>query len=109
MTEASKPARRRDRARPPRSTGASLAPLPRLTVPWAPLEILSLEQVERILVAAYRILEEAGLEIRSAEAREIYRRAGGIVDDATQSVRLGREIVEANVGHAPASFVLHAR
>lgn len=107
MNEAAKSPRRR--ARPPRSTGASLAPLPRLTVPWAPLEILSPEQVERILVAAYRILEEAGLEIRSAEARAVYRRAGGIVDDATQSVRLGREIVEAQVGHAPASFVLRAR
>jgi trimethylamine--corrinoid protein Co-methyltransferase len=107
VDEAGKSPRRR--ARPPRSTGASLAPLPRLTVPWTPLEILSSEQVERILVATYRILEEAGLEIRSAEARAVYRRGGGIVDDATQSVRLDREIVEAHLGHAPASFVLRAR
>ena len=107
MNEATKSSRRR--ARPPRSTGASLAPLPRLTNPWPPLEILDPEQIERILAAAYRILEEAGLEIRSAEARAVYRRAGGIVDEDTQSVRLGREIVEAHVGQAPASFVLHAR
>jgi trimethylamine---corrinoid protein Co-methyltransferase len=107
VNEATKSSRRR--ARPPRSTGASLAPLPRLTNPWPPLEILDPEQIERILAAAYRILEEAGLEIRSAEARAVYRRAGGIVDEDTQSVRLGREIVEAHVGHAPASFVLHAR
>ena len=107
MNEATKSSRRR--SRPPRSTGASLAPLPRLTNPWPPLEILDPEQIERILAAAYRILEEAGLEIRSAEARAVYRRAGGIVDEDTQSVRLGREIVEAHVSHAPASFVLHAR
>lgn len=107
MNEATKSPRRR--ARPPRSTGASLAPLPRLTNPWPPLEILDPEQIERILAAAYRILEEAGLEIRSAEARAVYRRAGGIVDEDTQSVRLAREIVEAHVGQAPASFVLHAR
>ena len=107
MNEATKSSRRR--ARPPRSTGASLAPLPRLINPWPPLEILDPEQIERILAAAYRILEEAGLEIRSAEARAVYRRAGGIVDEDTQSVRLGREIVEAHVSKAPASFVLHAR
>ena len=107
MNEATKSSRRR--ARPSRSTGASLAPLPRLINPWPPLEILDPEQIERILAAAYRILEAAGLEIRSAEARAVYRRTGGIVDEDTQSVRLGREIVEAHVGHAPASFVLHAR
>jgi len=107
VNEATKSSRRR--ARPSRSTGASLAPLPRLTNPWPPLEILAPEQIERILAAAYRILEEAGLEIRSAEARAVYRRAGGIVDEDTQSVRLGREIIQAHVSQAPVSFVLHAR
>ena len=78
MTDAPAPApsRRRERSRAPRSTGPSLAPIARLSNPWAPLEVLSAEQVERILDAAYRILEEAGLEIRSAAAREVYRRAG---------------------------------
>jgi trimethylamine---corrinoid protein Co-methyltransferase len=101
--------RRRDRGRAPRSTGPSLAPLPRLTNPWAPLEVLTSEQVERILAAAFQILEEAGLEIRSAAARELYRRAGALVDEETQMVRLGREIVLAQLAHAPERFVLHAR
>src|SRR3984885_9762652 len=109
MTEASTPTPRRGRTRPPRSTGPSLAPLPRLANPWPPLEILSSEQVERILVAAFQVLEEAGLEIRSAAAREVYRHAGALVDDATQMVRLGRELIEAQLAHAPARFVLHAR
>src|SRR6202167_6649288 len=109
MTEASTPTPRRGRTRPPRSTGPSLAALPRLANPWPPLEILSMEQVERILVAAFQVLEEAGLEIRSAAAREVYRRAGALVDDATQMVRLGRELIEAQLAHAPARFVLHAR
>ncbi|HMI37737.1 MAG TPA: trimethylamine methyltransferase family protein, partial [Steroidobacteraceae bacterium] len=89
--------------------GPSLAPIARLTVPWAPLEILSAEQVERILVAAFRILEEAGLEIRSPAARAIYRQAGALVDEETQVVRLGRDIVEAHLARAPQSFVLHSR
>src|SRR2546429_4318864 len=109
MSEAPAPSRRRDRGRPHRSSGPSLAPLPRLKVPWAPIEVLSPEQVERIVRAAYRILEEAGLEIRSAAAREVYRRAGASVDESTQMVRLGRELIEAQLAHAPLGFVLHAR
>ena len=101
--------RRRERGRGARSTGPSLAPLPRLTVPWSPLEVLNAEQVERIIGAAYRVLEKAGLEIRSAEARAVYRRAGALVDDQTQMVRIGRELVTAQLGTAPAEFVLHAR
>src|SRR6202161_2282049 len=109
MTDVPVKSRRRGGGRAPRSTGPSLAPLPRLTNHFPPLEILTAEQVERILIAAYRILEEAGLEIRSSAAREVYRSAGALVDDATQMVRLGRDIVEAQLAHAPERFVLHAR
>ncbi|HKF97164.1 MAG TPA: trimethylamine methyltransferase family protein, partial [Steroidobacteraceae bacterium] len=110
MTSDATPApRRRDRGRTPRASGPSLAPLPRLTNRWAPLEILNAEQLERILDASYRVLEEAGLEIRSAAARELYRRAGALVDEPTQMVRLGRDLIEAQLRHAPERFVLHAR
>src|SRR5438067_127892 len=109
MSGAPAPSRRRDRGRSQRSSGASLAPLPRLKVPWAPIEVLTPEQVERIVQAAYRILEEAGLEIRSAAAREVFHRAGALVDEPTQMVRLGRELIEAQLAHAPPRFVLHAR
>jgi len=109
MTEVPATSRRRDRGRAHRSTGPTLEPLPRLTNRWAPLEVLSAEQVERILLAAFRILEEAGLEVRSAAAREVYARAGAIVDESTQMVRLGRDIVTAHLAHAPERFVLHAR
>src|SRR5271155_4785929 len=109
MTDAPSSPRRRGRERAARSTGPSLAPIARLSNHWAPLEILSAEQVERIIEAAYRILAEAGLEIRSAEAREIFRKAGALVDEPTQMVRLGRDIVDAQLAHAPERFVLHAR
>ena len=109
MTETPAAPRRRERSRAPRSTGPSLAPIPRLTNRWAPLEILTGEQVERILGAAYQVLEEAGLEIRSAAARAVFSKAGALVDESTQMVRLGREIVEAQLKTAPERFVLHAR
>ena len=68
---------------------------------WSPLEILTPEQVERILDGAFRVLEEAGLEIRSAGARAHLRPAGALVDDETQMVRIGRDIVEARWRSAP--------
>src|SRR5215470_11723562 len=108
-SDATAPPRRRDRGRTPRASGPSLAPLPRLTNRWPPLEILNAEQLERILEASYRVLEEAGLEIRSAAARELYRRAGALVDETTQMVRLGRDLIEAQLASAPERFVLHAR
>ncbi|HVO47048.1 MAG TPA: trimethylamine methyltransferase family protein [Steroidobacteraceae bacterium] len=109
MTDAPAPSRRRERGRAGRSTGASLAPLPRLVNPWAPLEILDAEQIERIVNAAFRVLEESGLEIRSSPAREVFKRGGAGVDDTTQMVRLGREIVDACLATVPERFVLHAR
>jgi len=65
--------------------------------------------VERILGGAFTVLEEVGLEIRSEEARAIYRSAGAIVDDETQIVRIGRDIIEGALAHAPSSFTLSAR
>ena len=109
MSEAPPQPRRRERSRAPRSTGPSLAPIARLKNPWPPLEVLTAEQVERILEAAYRVLEEAGLEIRSAAARAVYAQAGALVDESTQMVRLGRELVEAQLKTTPERFVLHAR
>src|SRR6185295_19456474 len=100
--------RRRERSRPQRATGPSLAPLPRLENRYPPLEILSAEQVERILTAAFQVLEEAGLEIRIVAARDLYRAAGALVDEDTQIVRLGRDLVEAHLKLAPKRFVLHA-
>jgi trimethylamine---corrinoid protein Co-methyltransferase len=107
--EARASSRRRPTSRGPRSTGPSLAPLPRLVNRWPPLEILSADQVEKILAASFRVLEEAGLEIRSTAARAVFKRSGALVDDETQMVRLGRDIVEAQLAHVPERFVLHAR
>jgi len=101
--------RRRDRSRGPRSTEVPTPPLPRLEVPWAPVEVFTAEQIARILDGAYRVLERAGLEIRSQRARDVYRAHGARVDDATQMVWLERPLVETFLAKAPERFVLHAR
>jgi len=104
----SDPPRRRERPARNRAA-ASTAALPRLEVPWAPLDLFDAEQLQRILDAAARVLEEGGLEIRSDRARAIYRQQGAMVDDATQMVRLDRALVRSVCATAPARFVLHAR
>ena len=97
------------RERGTRNTGASTPPMPRLSNRFAPVDILSPEQVERILDAAFTLLETDGMKIISRRARDLYRAHGVLVDDETQMVRLGRDIVEASLKTAPSSFVLHAR
>jgi trimethylamine--corrinoid protein Co-methyltransferase len=109
MSENTPPPRRRAQARGTRAAGPSLTPLPRLEVPWAPLEVLDAGQLERILDVAFRVLEEAGIEIRHPQARAIYREAGALVDEDSALVRVGREIVQAALALAPERFVLHAR
>lgn len=100
----------RRRGKSPRSAIQVIEPIPaKLENKWSPVEILSSEQLERIIDAGHRVLAEAGIEIRSQAARDIYRKHGALVDDAAQMVRIGRDEVEACLGHAPERFVLHAR
>jgi trimethylamine--corrinoid protein Co-methyltransferase len=87
----------------------ALQPLPRLVNRTPPVEVLSADQVERILAAALTVLEEVGLEILSAEARAVFARFGALVDEETQTVRIGRDIALAMADRAPSRFVLHAR
>ena len=105
MTE--RPAGRRNRSRSPEATAP--AHLPRLHNPWSPVEIFTGEQIARMMNAAYRVLEEIGMEIRSPSARAVYRAHGALVDEETQIVRIGRDVVQAFCAQAPESFVLHAR
>lgn len=92
-----------------RSTGPSLAHVPRrLENPWEPLTSLSEEAVEAILGAAFRILEEGGIEFRSARALDLLRRAGAAPSN-DGLVRMGREMVEHHLALAPRKLTLHSR
>ena len=108
MTERPPSSRRRERGRTP-SAASPPGALPRLRNPWKPVEIFTETQVDRIVAAAFTILEEMGLEIRSAEARAMFRRHGALVDDETQTVRIGADLVRHFAALAPERFVLHAR
>ncbi len=79
-------ARRREGGRARRSAGARLPQLPwtSVTNPYAPMEVLSADQLEAIHTTSMRILEELGIEVMSARAlaRAAQPRAPE-VDDAT--------------------------
>jgi trimethylamine--corrinoid protein Co-methyltransferase len=78
----------------------------RLRNPFTPQRIFSDDQIEEIHLTALRVLEELGLRILLPEARRLFADAGALVDDATQMVRIGRDIVENAIATAPTSFRL---
>ena len=83
-------------------------------MPWCvpvnsdkPTEPLSEEGVQAIHEGAMRILEEIGIEFLNQEAVEILRQAGCTVDG--ENVRMDREMVLAQLKHAPSRFTLTPR
>ncbi len=69
--------------------------------------LLTQEQVQRIHDASLEILEEVGLKVRYAPAREIFKQHGCSVED--ERVKLPHEVVEKYRKMIPPSFTFHAR
>jgi trimethylamine---corrinoid protein Co-methyltransferase len=97
--------RRRNRAAPPLAS----IPFKTLQNPFAPLEILTANQLERIHEASMHILEEVGVEFLDAETLDIWNSAGARVDWESQRVQIESKLVEAALKTVPASFTLRAR
>ena len=100
---------RRGRRKP--KAGAPLAQLAWQDIrnPMQPLAPLGAEQIESVHLASLRLLEEYGIEVMSAEARAVFAKAGAMVDEASQIVRVDRGLVESEVAKAPSSFTLTPR
>jgi trimethylamine---corrinoid protein Co-methyltransferase len=77
--------------------------------PFAPLEILSKDELESIHQAALTVLKEIGIDFLHDGARAMLKEAGADVDPASQRVRFDPALVEARIGVAPREFTLHAR
>ncbi len=103
-------ARRRGRARNRRAeTGVRQLPWGQVANPYAPIEVISEDQIEAIHHASLRLLREVGVRVLHAEARSLFAEAGAEVDDAAQMVRFDATLIEEMVALAPSEFVLHAR
>ena len=66
--------------------------------PFLPQPVFSDDQVAAIHETALRVLEELGIKVLLPEARAIYARAGALVDEDSQMVRIGRDIVDGRTG-----------
>jgi len=103
--------RRRQGGRGRRLDGTHVPQLPWTEVhnPYAPMDVLSADQLEAIHMTSMRILEELGIEVMSARAIAVLKAGGADVGPDTNMVRLDRGLVDDALRSAPASFVLTPR
>lgn len=108
--------RTRPGARPRRTAGGvSRLPWRRIVNPFAPIEIISADQVETIHQAALTILRDIGVEVLGARALDHLAGAGARVEreDGARGpagrVRLDPDQAELLAALAPSRFELHAR
>jgi trimethylamine--corrinoid protein Co-methyltransferase len=76
--------------------------------PFPPVDLFSADQIADMHATALRALEELGIKVYLPQARKIFAAAGARVDDVTEMVYLGREIVEAALASAPKSITCRA-
>jgi trimethylamine--corrinoid protein Co-methyltransferase len=76
----------------------------RLGNPFTPQRAFSDDAVAAMHESALKINETLGIKVLLPEARALYREAGALVDEDTQMVRLGREIIAQALKSCPRSF-----
>ena len=79
-----------------------------LRQPFEPQKVLSDDAVAAIHDMALKVLEDLGLRILLPEARAIFATAGARVDEDTEMVFVGRDIVAAALSTAPKSIRMRA-
>jgi trimethylamine--corrinoid protein Co-methyltransferase len=76
--------------------------------PFVPQSAYSQDEIAAMHEGALRVLEELGIRVLLDEARDIFKRAGSLVDEDNKMVRIGRDIVAAALTSAPRSIRLRA-
>lgn len=72
--------------------------------PFPVMAIFSEDRIAAIHEAALTMLQDLGIKVLLPQAREIFRRGGAKVDEASEMVFIGREIVETALASAPRSI-----
>ena len=70
---------------------------------------LTEEQIQMIHETSMKVFEEIGVCVKYAPARELWKKAGAVVDDETGVCKIGRDVVEDCVKKAPGEFVQYGR
>ncbi|MBO9435733.1 trimethylamine methyltransferase family protein [Ruegeria sp. R13_0] len=104
-----------ERGRRRRGRGAEAAPPPsrdvnyrQLRNPFPQMEVFPEDQIADMHETALRVLQELGVKVLLPEARRIFATAGARVDEDTEMVFIGRDLVEAAVASAPKSIACRA-
>lgn len=77
--------------------------------PYAPIEILSTDQVETIIETSLDVLATQGMRFLEPGSRDMLRKAGAEVDETEEIVRFDPALVKEKIALAPAEFELRAR
>jgi trimethylamine--corrinoid protein Co-methyltransferase len=104
MNDVTPAGRGRRRGRPEAPATSRSERYRHLRNPFVPQTVFSENEVAAIHDTALRVLEELGLKVLLPEARQLFAKAGALVDETTGMVRIGREIVTAHLARAPRSI-----
>jgi len=99
----------RDSRRANRNQGLAQLPFAALSNPYAPMAILSADQLENIHRASLNILRDIGLRVESPTALKLLTDARADVDHDTCHVRFDPALVEELLQDLPTEFTIHAR
>ncbi len=100
--------RRGGRQRPANSETPRSHAYRQLRHPFAPQSVFSDDAIANIHAMALRLLSELGLKILHPEARALFKSAGALVDEASEMVRIGPELVAESLAIAPRSILMRA-
>ncbi|MGR3724551.1 trimethylamine methyltransferase family protein [Abyssibius alkaniclasticus] len=99
---------RRKRARPARIMGGiAQPPFGRLTRPYAPIKVISDDQVAAIHTSALRVLAEIGMKVLHPPARDLFKAAGA--ETHGEMVTFDPDLVADLLKSVPECFTLAAR
>lgn len=98
--------RRRSRSAEPRVQRAT--DYHNLRNPFPAMSVFSDDRIEAMHEAALKLLQELGLKVLLPEARALFKAGGAKVDETTEMVWIGREMVEAALESAPKSVLVKA-
>jgi trimethylamine---corrinoid protein Co-methyltransferase len=105
---------RRSGGRRARAAGRSGGGIPQLpwrhvVNPYAPMQMLGEEQVEKLHRTSMRILSELGIRVMGSKVLALFEAAGAIVDRAESTVRIDESIVSHALATVPSSFSITSR
>ncbi|WP_170553640.1 trimethylamine methyltransferase family protein [Ruegeria atlantica] len=100
-----------ERGRRRRGRGADAVSVPsrdvnyrQLRNPFPVMEVFPADQIADMHETALRTLQDLGIKVLLPEARRIFDKAGARVEEDSEMVFIGREIVEAAIASAPKSI-----